>query len=196
MATPTLELGFLQYFSPIFIFLLVFVIVYAICQFTKLAGENKILHAIIAFLVSIVFLFSTTATTVVTFIAPWFTIMFIFILFMLIAYKLFGATDDQIKTVISKSSTLQYFVLAIGIIIALFGLGSAFGQNLLGFTEDVSTTSEAGVVEQGDVASGSYQQNLIATLFNPKILGMILLMVIAGFTIRAMTPAMKPDWPE
>jgi hypothetical protein len=170
--------------------------VYAICQFTKLAGENKILHAIIAFLVSIVFLFSTTATTVVTFIAPWFTIMFIFILFMLIAYKLFGATDDQIKTVISKSSTLQYFVLAIGIIIALFGLGSAFGQNLLGFTEDVSTTSEAGVVEQGSVASGSYQQNLIATLFNPKILGMILLMVIAGFTIRAMTPAMKPDWPE
>ena len=149
MAIPTIELGFLQYFSPIFIFLLVFVIVYAICQFTKLAGENKILHAIIAFLVSIVFLFSTTATTVVTFIAPWFTIMFIFILFMLIAYKLFGATDDQIKTVISKSSTLQYFVLAIGIIIALFGLGSAFGQNLLGFTEDVSTTSEAGVVEQG-----------------------------------------------
>ncbi len=195
MATPTLDIGFLNYFSPVFTFLLIFVIVYAILQFTKFAGTNKILHSIISFLVAVVFLFSTSATAVVTFIAPWFTIMFIFIIFMLVAYKLFGATDEQIKTVISKSSTLQYFVLAIGIIIALFGLGTAFGQHLLGFTQEVSE-AEAAATGEGDVASSSYQQNLIATLFNPKILGMILLLVIAAFTIRAMTPALKPDWPE
>ncbi len=191
-----LELGFLNYFSPIFVFLLVFVIVYAIMQFTKFAGSNKILHALIAFLIAIVFLFSTSATTVVTFIAPWFTIMFIFIIFMLAAYKLFGATDDQIKNVISKSSTVQYFILAIGIIITLFGLGSAFGQNLLGVTQDISEAQDStATAEAGDVASASYQQNLVATLFNPRILGMILLLVIAAFTIRAMTPALKPDWP-
>lgn len=196
MATPILELGFLQYFSPVFVFLLVFVIVYAIMQFTKFAGTNKVLHAIIAFLVSIVFLFSTSATTVVTFIAPWFTIMFIFIIFMIVAYKLFGATDDQIKNVISKSSTVQYFILAVGIIIALLGLGSAFGQNLLSVTQDISEAQETATGEAGDVASASYQQNLVATIFNPRILGMILLLVIAAFTIRAMTPTLKPDWPS
>ncbi len=195
MATPTIDIGFLQYFSPIFVFLLVFVIVYAILQFTKFAGENKILHALIGFFVSIVFLFSTSATTVITFIAPWFTIMFVFIIFMLVAYKLFGATDEQIKTVITKSSTVQYFILAIGIIIALLGLGTAFGQNLLGATQDISEMQEATTGEAG-VATSSYQQNLVATLFNPKILGMILLLVIAAFTIRAMTPALKPDWPS
>lgn len=194
MAIPTLELGFLQYFSPVFVFLLVFVIVYAILQFTKFAGTNKILHAIIAFLVSIVFLFSTSATTVITFIAPWFTIMFIFIIFMLVAYKLFGATDEQIKNVISKSSTVQYFILAVGIIIALLGLGSAFGQELLGFTQDISSAQE--VAGTGEVSTASYQQNLVATIFNPRILGMILLLVIAAFTIRAMTPTLKPDWPS
>ncbi len=193
MAIPTIEIGFLQYFSPIFVFLLVFVIVYAILQFTKFAGENKILHAIIGFLVSIVFLFSTSATTVVTFIAPWFTIMFIFIIFMLVAYKLFGATDDQIRTVISKNSTVQYFILALGIIIALLGLGSAFGQNLLSATQGISEAQESTTGEAGDVATSSYQQNLVATLFNPRILGMILLLVIAAFTIRAMTAVMKPD---
>ena len=194
MATPMIELGFLNYFSPIFVFLLVFVIVYAIMQFTSFAGKNKILHALIGFLIAVVFLFSTSATTVVTFIAPWFTIMFIFIIFMLAAYKLFGATDDQIRGVISKNSTVQYFILALGIIIALFGLGSAFGQDLLGATQGISEAQDTTTAtEAGDVASASYQQNLVATLFNPKILGMILLLVIAAFTIRAMTGIMKPD---
>ncbi len=197
MATPTINISFLQYFSPIFIFVLVFVMVYGILQFTKFLGENKIIHALIGFFIAVIFLFSTEAITVVQVIAPWFTVLFIFIIFILMAYKLFGATDDQIRDVISKASAVQYAILALAIIILLFGLGAGFGQKLLGYGADISEVREA-AIEAGEesTATSSYQQNLVSTLFNPKILGMILILVIAAFTVRAMTPKMREDWPH
>lgn len=196
MATPTLNISFLQYFSPIFIFVLVFVMVYGILQFTKFLGENKVLHALIGFFIAVIFLFSTEAITVVQVIAPWFTVLFIFVIFILMAYKLFGATDDQIRNVLSNASSLQYTILAIGIIILLFGLGAGFGQKLLGYGADIADVRDAATeAGEGSTATSSYQQNLISTLFNPKILGMILILVIAAFTIRAMTPKMREDWP-
>ena len=195
MATPTLDIGFLSYFSPIFIFILVFLLAYAMLQFTKFLGDNKVVHSLIAIFIALIFLFSTSASTVVLFIAPWFTVLFIFIVFLLMAYKLFGATDAQIKYVISSQSSVQYTVLALGVIILLFGLGSGFGQELLSYTSETTsgestTTSEAGT---GSTATSSFQQNLVATLFNPKILGMILLMAIGAFTIRGMTGTLKPE---
>ncbi len=170
--------------------------VYGILQFTKFLGENKVLHALIGFFIAVIFLFSTEAITVVQVMAPWFTVLFIFVIFILMSYKLFGATDDQIRNVMTNASALQYTILALGIIILLFGLGAGFGQKLLGYSADIAevrdATTEAG---QGSTATSSYQQNLISTLFNPKILGMILILVIAAFTIRAMTPKMREDWP-
>lgn len=196
MATPTLNISFLQYFSPIFIFVLVFVMVYGILQFTKFLGENKVLHALIGFFIAVIFLFSTEAITVVQVIAPWFTVLFIFVIFILMAYKLFGATDDQIRNVMTHASALQYTILALGIIILLFGLGAGFGQKLLGYSADIADVRDAATeAGEGSTATSSYQQNLIATLFNPKILGMILILTIAAFTIRAMTPKMREDWP-
>ncbi len=196
MATPTLDVGFLSYFSPIFIFVLVFTMGYGVFQFTKMFGDNKVLHALISFFIAVVFLFSTAATTVIMVIAPWFTVLFIFIIFILMAYKMFGATDSQIKEVVSKASAVQYTILALGIIILLFGLGAGFGQELLEGAGDITDVRDAATeAGEGSTATSSFQQNLISTLFNEKILGMALIMAIAAFTIRAMTPALKKDWP-
>ena len=197
MATPTLDVGFLSYFSPVFIWVLIFTLTYAMMQFTKFLGDNKIIHAGIGLIIATVFLFSTSAATVVMFIAPWFTVLFIFAVFLLMAYKLFGATDDQIKSALANQSSIQYTILALGIIILLFGLGAGFGQDLLSYTSDSTSLSSAteGVSEAGtgSTATSSFQQNLVATLFNPKVLGMVLILVIGAFTIRGMTGVMVDE---
>ena len=166
-------------------------------QFTKFLGDNKIIHAGIGLIIATVFLFSTLAATVVMFIAPWFTVLFIFAVFLLMAYKLFGATDDQIKSALANQSSIQYTILALGIIILLFGLGAGFGQDLLSYTSDSTSLSSAteGVSEAGtgSTATSSFQQNLVATLFNPKVLGMVLILVIGAFTIRGMTGVMVDE---
>jgi hypothetical protein len=195
VAVPTIDIGFLEYFSPIFVFVLVFVVVYAMFQFTKFMGENKVLHSLIAFFVAVIFLFSTAASDVVLFVAPWFTVFFIFLIFLIMAYKLFGATDDQIKTVISKWHAGQYMVAAIGIIIMLFGLGSGLGQNLLGYTQEEAAAGEVTDLGEDSTATASYKQNLVATIFNTRVLGMILILIIASLTIRAMSASMRPEWP-
>jgi len=197
MATPTIDITFLEYFSPIFVFVLVVLIVYAMFYFTKFMGSNKTIHWAIAAIVGIVFMFSTKATTVVTVLAPWFTVFFIFLVFLIMAYKLFGATDDQIKNVISHSHAIQYGVFTIGIIIVLFALGAGFGQDLLGYTQDVGEAVDTSGREAGtgSTATSDYTQNLIATLFNTRILGMILILAVASLTIRAMSAPLRPDWP-
>ncbi len=172
-------------------------------QFTKFLGDNKIVHAGIGLIIATVFLFSTSAATVVMFIAPWFTVLFIFAVFLLMAYKLFGATDDQIKSALANQSSIQYTILALGVIILLFGLSAGFGQTLLGYTstssdatsvstavEGASALSEAGTTSTG---TSSFQQNLVATLFNPKVLGMLLILIIGAFTIRGMTGVMTAE---
>ncbi len=111
------------------------------------------------------------------------------------AYKLFGATDDQIKTVISKWHSGQYMIAAIAIIIMLFGLGSGLGQNLLGYTQEEAAAGEVTGLGEDSTATASYKQNLVATIFNTRVLGMILILIIASLTIRAMSATMKPDWP-
>jgi hypothetical protein len=197
MATPTIDVSFLGYFSPIFVFVLIFVTVYALLQFTKMLGENKILHALIAVFISILFLFSGGATTVVLFMAPWFTVFFIFLLFLLMSYKLFGASDQQVKNVITNSKAVQYSVFAVAIIIGLFGLGFGFGQELLGYSGTTTDTVDAlDDLGDGSTATGDFQQNLAATLFNPRILGMVMILVIASLTIRAMSAPLRPEWPH
>jgi hypothetical protein len=196
MATPTIDVSFLQYFSPIFVFVLIFVTVYAMLQFTNFMGKNKFLHAIIGILLAIIFMFSGAATTVVMFIAPWFTVLFIFLIFLIMAYKLFGATDDQIKEVITNWSAGQYLIGAVAIVIIIIGLSSALGQDFLGYTQDTGDLTDGsaavagiGITDAGggSTATSDFQQNVVATLFNPKILAMVLILVIGAFTIRAMS---------
>jgi hypothetical protein len=113
------------------------------------------------------------------------------------AYKLFGATDDQIKNVISNSHAIQYGVFTIGIIIVLFALGAGFGQELLGYTQDVGEAVDTQSIDTGtgSTATSDYTKNLIATLFNTRILGMVLILAVASLTIRAMSAPLRPDWP-
>lgn len=195
MATPTLDVGLLQYFSPIFSFILIFTLVYAVLQFTKLLGNNKVVHATLALVVGAFFLFTPNASGVIMFITPWFTVLFIIIVFMLISFKIFGATDDQIRGVISNWGGLQWLIGIIGIVIIIAAFGNVFGQKFLGFTQGnqaVLPTNQNGELPTG---TGDFEQNVAGVFFHPKILGMILILIIAGLTIRALSGVMKPDWP-
>lgn len=195
MAVPMIDFGFLEHFTPIFSFVLVFALVYAALQFTKFLGENKVIHAVISFIIALIFLFTLDVTAVVMTIAPWFTILFIFIIFIIMAYKLFGATDDQIKNVITHHSTIQWVIGIFAVLIIIYGLSVAFGPKLLGY----SVGEDEGIPRQMEEvpASGTsdFFANVAGVFFNPKVLGMLLLFFIATFTIKQLCDPMTPKWP-
>ena len=79
-----LDIGILENFSIVFVFLLIFTIVYAILEYSSPFGKGKKgLHGIISLAVAFLIIISKPAVLLVTYLTPWFIVLFMFIFFML-----------------------------------------------------------------------------------------------------------------
>jgi len=181
MAT-VLDLSLLYSLKPVITFLLIFTITYGVFVFSKLFGDNKVLQAFLAFLLAFIGSLTPAVVVMVEFMTPWFTIFFIFLVFSLVIFKIFGATDENLHMVIRKSVGLQYLLIAFAIIIGIGALTQAFGAPAAALT---------GPVEDGGFLGG----NVAPIFFHPKVLGMVFLLLIAAVAIRLLTSKLAPDWP-
>lgn len=77
-----IDISGLTTFVPVFGFLLVFVVVYALLGKTKVLGENKFVHLLISFAISIIFLVSAQAIKFVEFTVPFIAIFIISLVFV------------------------------------------------------------------------------------------------------------------
>ena len=75
-----LDIGILDYFAPAFVFLLVFAVLFALLEKTKVFGDKTGINSLVAFSISLLFLLTPDLVGIVKVITPWFTILFIFIL--------------------------------------------------------------------------------------------------------------------
>ena len=190
-----LDISILGNFVTIFTFLLVFVIVFGMLELFKAFGDgHKGLHAIIAIAIAFIVIFSKGVVAVIQTFTPWFTILIIVIFFILFAIRMFGATDKDIRDELMKDSTITTWVIIFTVVIILFSLGSGFGQDSL----DQTATPTQGVasvnatVPGTSTATSSFNQNLYNTLFHPKVLGMLLVMLLAVMAMLFLTGSEGP----
>jgi len=196
MTTPTIDIGLVQYFSPVFLLILVFAVIYGTFQWAKILGDNKVLHATIAFIVALfVAIFSDGARAMVSFMVPWFTMLAILITFSIMLYKIFGATDADVRSFIRTRADAQWTLFIVIVIIVLGALANAYGQNQLPITNPDAPKNADGTIDQGsnlgnpgttDTTSGNFKQNLGATFYHPKVLGMLLLFIIGAITVSSL----------
>jgi hypothetical protein len=189
-----LDIALLQQASPIFVAIFVWVVIYALMQMLKFPGEDKNLHAIISLMLGLFVLFLPNVRDLISVMAPWFVLLFIIILFVLIAIRMLGVSQDNISSAVTsrEGRFIIYFVIAFAVIIIAFSFSTMFGQNIgpflgEGANDTASTTPTA--LGGTSTATDDFNQNMAATLFHPKILGMVLLLVIASFTIRLLARA-------
>ena len=181
MATP-LDLGLLKQFDILFPFLFVLVIVFAVLYRTTTFKEKPGLAAIIAFLLAIMTVVSPVApiaTKSINLMAPWFIILFIFIIFLMLVYQTFGVKEETITDIITKSehsNTIVMILLVISLVIA----GGAISKSYSEEKQFVKLT-EAGAEIQSKEESEFWQ-----TVFHPKVLGTVLFLLIALFTVQKM----------
>lgn len=179
MAT-VLDIGILQNFSAVFTFLLVFAATFAVLNFTHLFGDkggSPGIYGIIAFCLAILTLFFPVATKLVSNMAPWFVILFFFIIFLLIAYKLFGVSDADLTETIKSQPGIKWAIFIAGFLIFIMALSSAYGPGLLGTSSTVNATASSATA--ASAASGDFGSNVRATFFNEKVLGMIFILLVA-----------------
>ncbi len=173
-----LDISLLQHFSDIFVFLFVFSATYAILMVKKPFGDVKGLNALIAFGIAMIFLFSQDAIAVIKETVPWFVIMLIVLMMVLLVTTSIGASIDP-----TLMRTIGTYVLVIGIIVLVINISMRFGQHAGPYLSNETNPDIVVAGGSGDVGSGSFAQNFGATLFHPKVLGMLLVIIVCLFAV-------------
>ncbi|MFH1212156.1 MAG: hypothetical protein V1659_04500 [Candidatus Woesearchaeota archaeon] len=204
-----LDVGLVKHAASVFTFILVFVIMYGLMEYKEMFGrDRRSLRGLIAFSVALFVLISPGSSAFIQFITPWFFVLVLIAFLILLVMFMFGEDEAHIKQVVREKEIFWYVFVFI-VIIVLFGLGNVFGQGLLSKQPGTADGENASVSETGDTsdagmigaaangklspASTSYQQNVVATLFHPKILGFILIMIVALFAIMFLTQPATPN---
>jgi len=154
-----LDVTALANFSVIFVFLFVWLVVYAILLYTKVLGQNQFISILVGLLVAFFTIISPLATLIVKEIAPVFAVVLVLIAIISIASGMFG--NVQLESLAS----LKWIVLVILIISLVVGSLSIVRENIK-------------VPERGEDFG-----KISTVIFHPNFLGMILILVIAVFTV-------------
>ena len=157
-----LDVTGLQYFSNLFAFLFVWLIVYALLAYTRALGNNQLIHTLIGLIIGLFALFSPTVTGVIINIAPWFALIFVFAMFINVAGNMFGATN------IGGSPAFKGIVLSLVLVILVVGV-------LIYVREQISVPDE--IDEDSDFSK------ITNVLFHPKFIGMVFILIVAVFTV-------------
>lgn len=179
MATP-LDVGLFQKFDVIFPFIFVLVLVYAVLGRTDWLKEKQTVAFLIAFVLAVMTLFSNIAVKTINLMAPWVVLLIVFIVLIILAYTALGVEEKTIGEVITGKTygnTIAWWTISLLIII---GLGS--------LTTVVSEEVGFGKLAEGERAQGEAEAiGFWATIFHPKVLGMVLMLLIGMFTIQRLS---------
>ena len=104
MATIMEQLGLLEFFLPLFTFLLIFVVCYAVLIKTSILGPNKWMAGLAAFAISLLFLFTPELMDVVKMTTPWFVLLVIFGLLIFSMFMFLGVKSDAMAGVLEQPS--------------------------------------------------------------------------------------------
>ena len=189
MATP-MDISLVKQFDFVFPFLLVFVMVYAGLGFMKAFKDNKALHAMLALVLAFMTLFSPIAVKTITFMSPMFVILIIFLMFLLLSFMVLGPTESDIMNVL-KTKEHQFVLWWIAAFVILIGFGSFFmalaeSGGVPGYAGPGGSL-EAGAA--GGATAGGQQADFFKTLFHPKVLGLIFIILLGLFTINRLASA-------
>lgn len=173
MAT-VFDVGLMSQFSVIFVWLFIFTLVYAVLQVTKVLGANKGLDAMIAITIAFFFSLSSELSEVISTMTPWFVIFIMFIFFVWMIGMFMGMEQTELTNVFGKGGGAFWWIFSFALIILIYAVSKVFGQKLL----------EGGGA--ANATSTGFAANVMSTIFNPQLLGMALLLIIASFVVRFM----------
>lgn len=194
----------LSSFSAFFTFLFSFAIIYGVLEVSKVFGaeRGKTLNPLVAVSVSIMMLFSGRVINVMENIAPWFVLLVLtaVMIYMILGFLGVPTSGESVTSFFQgkgQGRTIIYFVIIAIILIVAYAISAEFGQDALEGgtdtdkltqTDTVIETDANGVaVDSGDTATDDFDQNFGATIFHPKVLGMVAILLIASFTIRLLS---------
>jgi hypothetical protein len=190
MAT-VLDVSLLGAVGVIFPVIVVFAITFAVLRKTKWLGQEGVaIDAVIAASVALMVLLSEKLVALLNFIIPWFAVAIIFFMLLLLVFMVFGLKEKNFMEAVQNSAALMWTIIGIGLIIMVAGGFSILGQDLT--DQAFSDGSNVAVGADGTATTtGNFDQNLNNILFNPKVLGVMVIFAILVLAVALLTGAEK-----
>jgi len=164
MAT-LLDLSILNYLSPLFTFLFILVLSYAILDKFKLLGENLAPKMIASFSIAMIFMFSTRMVKVINTATPWFILLAFFGFFLIAILMFMGVKEESISKTVSGGGVV-YALLIVSLLIFVIIIVGAF--------QDVSSPYK----DQDDKSRTSEG---LKALVHPRLLGALFLLLMTVY---------------
>jgi hypothetical protein len=174
MAT-ILDLGLLEGFVDIFVWVLVFLIVYGSLEVTNLL-KNKGLHALFAFTITAVIVLTGGGTNIITAIAPWAVVIAALIFFLMMLGQFAGLKPDEVMQPLGGKGIVWYVTIPLFVILVVAWTAGPDAR----FVTDPDTGEQV-ELPQDD------QRAYLGILTDPKVLGLILIFAVSFITIMLMT---------
>jgi len=177
MAT-LLDLGLLVYLTPLFTFLFILIISYAVLDKFRLLGDNFAPKAIAAFSIAMIFIFSTRMLKIVNMATPWF-ILLIILGFFIIAMLMFMGVKQESITKIVGSGSVVWPIIIVSLILFAIVITTAFQdvQSPYGEDDDKTRTTEG-----------------LTALVHPRLLGALFLLIMVTYAIMFISQGfVKPS---
>ena len=180
-----------------------------------MTGE-KGLAAIIALSASFLVMMSPNILSVLTNMVPWLTLLVIFLFLTFFIIRMFAGDDSDLFSSLIRQSTVYWILLVILILIIIVSFSQTYGQPLLDeqlpqetqtYTENgeliVTIDNTAGRSDTIQIVNGNdpttstttddFSTNVLNTIIHPKVLGMLMLLLIAFFSIIFLAKNKDPD---
>lgn len=157
------DFGLLQYLTPVFVFVLIFAIIYALLQKSKILGGMQKLDFIVALIVSLLTLISENAASFVGTLSVWYVLIIVAVVMMTLMMST-GTVGELSEMPIGKGVLLWVSIITLIIVIS-----TTFGP--------VFTPYSAGA-DPGWVT--------LRTIFHPKVFGVVFLFLIATILINKL----------
>ena len=156
------------YFTPIMVFLVVFVIMVALLHKTKLIGENMYLNIFLSFVIATIFITASSVKQLVLNVIPWFALLLI-ALFLIMA--LIGFMGGKADSVISKGMGWVFVVLLI-LVFLVSGI-KVFSNSISPYLPTATNSQVAG--------ANPTLVYFFSWLYSPQVKGFFLLIAVAVF---------------
>lgn len=170
-----MDVGILNYFVPVFVFILVFVIFYALLLKIHILGDNKGLLALVSFVVALLFVITQAATELIQIITPWFVVLIIVSMCFLLIFMFLGVKPEAIASAIGNESVVWAIVIVLLVLLGL-ALTKVVGPGIAGITQE-------------DAEEEGFMKTIGLIIFHPKILGVMFILIIASFVIKGVAKA-------
>ena len=190
-----LDISLLYHVRIIFVVLFIGALIYAVLTKTSVLGGNKTVAIWIAVSMSFFFAFSAKAGEFLDAVIPSFVIFLIGIFVLLVAFVFIGGDASKISTMFSAQNPamMGYWVFIITLLILVGGLGKVyFDPNSSTDTQIEGNYTGDAVIQvesSTDGVGGQGEDALWDTIFHPQVLGFILLMLVATFSVMFLTKA-------